>query len=163
VGQDADQRGSEQGLQVSITSFGFKYGTPRDADLVLDVPAEVTGWLDRVFHLLPITWSAIRRPDVSLPWDLLVGLFVLPGLVAMLLLWALVRLIFRRAGVGGVLRRLKTRPPDPDDLAERRVFPAIDLLASGTRKEELLLSEAGLAASRVLRQRIARFFGLGGG
>jgi UPF0042 nucleotide-binding protein len=27
----------EQGPQVSITSFGFKYGTPRDADLVLDV------------------------------------------------------------------------------------------------------------------------------
>ena len=27
----------EKGLQVSITSFGFKYGTPRDADLVLDV------------------------------------------------------------------------------------------------------------------------------
>ena len=27
----------EQGLQVSITSFGFKYGTPRDADVVLDV------------------------------------------------------------------------------------------------------------------------------
>jgi UPF0042 nucleotide-binding protein len=27
----------EHGLQVSITSFGFKYGTPRDADLVLDV------------------------------------------------------------------------------------------------------------------------------
>ena len=27
----------EHGLQVSITSFGFKFGTPRDADLVLDV------------------------------------------------------------------------------------------------------------------------------
>ncbi len=27
----------EQGLQVSIISFGFKYGAPRDADLVLDV------------------------------------------------------------------------------------------------------------------------------
>lgn len=27
----------EQGLQVSLLSFGFKYGTPRDADLVLDV------------------------------------------------------------------------------------------------------------------------------
>ena len=27
----------EQGLQVSLISFGFKYGTPRDADLVLDV------------------------------------------------------------------------------------------------------------------------------
>ncbi len=27
----------EQGLQVSLLSFGFKYGTPRDADMVIDV------------------------------------------------------------------------------------------------------------------------------
>jgi UPF0042 nucleotide-binding protein len=27
----------EQGLQVSLISFGFKYGTPRDADLLFDV------------------------------------------------------------------------------------------------------------------------------
>jgi transcription termination factor Rho len=42
------------------------------------------------------------------------------------------------------------------ELADRRVFPAIDLVASGTRKEELLLTEDALAASRRLRQRIAR-------
>jgi transcription termination factor Rho len=42
------------------------------------------------------------------------------------------------------------------DLAERRVFPAIDLVASGTRKEELLLSPEALAAARAIRQRIAR-------
>ena len=42
------------------------------------------------------------------------------------------------------------------ELAERRVYPAIDMIASGTRKEELLLSEEALAASRKLRQRIAR-------
>jgi transcription termination factor Rho len=42
------------------------------------------------------------------------------------------------------------------ELAERRVFPAIDLVASGTRKEELLLSGDGLTASNRLRQRIAR-------
>ena len=42
------------------------------------------------------------------------------------------------------------------ELAERRVFPAIDLVASGTRKEELLLSPPALAASHQLRQRIAR-------
>ncbi len=41
------------------------------------------------------------------------------------------------------------------ELAERRIFPAIDLVASATRREELLLSEEALAASRVLRQRIA--------
>src|SRR6188472_485045 len=41
------------------------------------------------------------------------------------------------------------------ELAERRVFPAIDLVASATRREELLLSQEALAVSRMLRQRIA--------
>jgi transcription termination factor Rho len=41
------------------------------------------------------------------------------------------------------------------ELSERRVYPAIDLVASATRREELLLSEGALAASWLLRQRIA--------
>ncbi len=41
------------------------------------------------------------------------------------------------------------------ELAERRIFPAIDLVASATRREELLLDDEALAASRVLRQRLA--------
>jgi transcription termination factor Rho len=41
------------------------------------------------------------------------------------------------------------------ELSERRVYPAIDLVASATRREELLLSEEALSASRLLRQRIA--------
>jgi transcription termination factor Rho len=41
------------------------------------------------------------------------------------------------------------------ELAERRVFPAIDLVASATRREELLLDSATLAASQALRQRLA--------
>ncbi len=41
------------------------------------------------------------------------------------------------------------------ELAERRIFPAIDLVASATRREELLLDPPALEASRVLRQRIA--------
>ncbi len=41
------------------------------------------------------------------------------------------------------------------ELADRRIFPAIDLLASATRREELLLDQETLAASRVLRQRLA--------
>lgn len=39
------------------------------------------------------------------------------------------------------------------DLAERRIFPAIDIRRSGTRKEELLLSETELAAVYKLRER----------
>jgi transcription termination factor Rho len=39
-------------------------------------------------------------------------------------------------------------------IAERRIFPAIDLAASGTRKEHLLLSEAELATMSALRRRL---------
>lgn len=42
------------------------------------------------------------------------------------------------------------------ELAERRVFPAINIRASGARKEELLLSEAELAASSKLRAMMGR-------
>ncbi len=41
------------------------------------------------------------------------------------------------------------------DLADRRIFPAIDLVASATRKEELLLTEQELAASHALRKQFA--------
>lgn len=41
------------------------------------------------------------------------------------------------------------------ELAERRIFPAIDITASGTRREELLLSPEELAATRTMRQRWA--------
>jgi len=82
------------------------------ANLVFDVPAEITGWLDRAFHLLPTMWTAVRRPDVDLPWDWLVGLFVFPGLVAMVLLWTVVRLTFRRTGVGGCFGGWRHGRPD---------------------------------------------------
>jgi Zn-dependent protease with chaperone function len=99
------------------------------ADLVFDVPEAVTGWLDGAFNLLPTIWSAVRRSDVDLPWDWLVGLFVFPGLVAIVLLWAVVRLTFRRTGVGGVLRRMEARPPRSDDLAEQRLANLVQEVA----------------------------------
>lgn len=41
------------------------------------------------------------------------------------------------------------------ELADRRIFPAIDINASGTRREELLLSPEALQTSRALRKRFA--------
>lgn len=41
------------------------------------------------------------------------------------------------------------------EIAERRVFPAIDLTASATRREELLLSDDALQASHAIRRRLA--------
>ena len=42
------------------------------------------------------------------------------------------------------------------DLAERRIFPAIDLYRSGTRKEELLLSGEELACSYAVRRAFSK-------
>ncbi len=42
------------------------------------------------------------------------------------------------------------------ELAERRLYPAIDLAASGTRREELLLSPADLARTHEFRQHVSR-------
>ncbi|MDT8436598.1 MAG: transcription termination factor Rho [Gemmatimonadota bacterium] len=41
------------------------------------------------------------------------------------------------------------------DLADRRIWPAIDLLSSATRREELLLSESALAASHAMRRELS--------
>jgi transcription termination factor Rho len=41
------------------------------------------------------------------------------------------------------------------ELADRRIFPAIDVTASGTRREELLLSPEALAVAQALRRRFA--------
>ena len=42
------------------------------------------------------------------------------------------------------------------ELAERRIYPAFDLTASATRREELLLSVETLEAARLLRQRLTQ-------
>jgi len=46
------------------------------------------------------------------------------------------------------------------ELAERRIYPAIDIPASSTRREELLFSPEALAASHALRQRTAGMTGI---
>ncbi|MEE8148607.1 MAG: transcription termination factor Rho, partial [Longimicrobiales bacterium] len=41
------------------------------------------------------------------------------------------------------------------ELADRRIYPAIDLNGSATRKEELLLDDSSLAVSRAMRRQLA--------
>ncbi len=51
----------EAGLQVSLISFGFKFGTPRDADLVLDVRfLPNPHWVEEL-RPLPGTAEAVRE------------------------------------------------------------------------------------------------------
>jgi Zn-dependent protease with chaperone function len=142
-------------------------------DLVAPVPTAVTDWLDRAFHILPEIWAAIRRPGVQVPWAFLAGLFVVPGMVTMLLLWATILATFRRTGVGGVLQRLDSRRPRGDDLAEQRVanlvqevavaagVPAprvllIDTAAANVAATGLTMEDAAVVATRGFIDRLPR-------
>jgi Zn-dependent protease with chaperone function len=97
--------------------------------VVATLPPELSDWLYRASHILPLTWSALWQDDVAMPWRLLALLFILPGAVVMVLLWSLIRMVFRRTGVGGVLRRIAARPPRPEDLAEQRVVNLVEEIA----------------------------------
>lgn len=99
------------------------------AGLFATLPPELSDWLYRASHILPISWSALRQDDVTMPWRLLALLFILPGAVVTVLLWALIRLVFRRTGVGGMLRRIEVRPPRPHDTAEQRLVNVIEEIA----------------------------------
>jgi UPF0042 nucleotide-binding protein len=79
----------EEGLRVSIISFGYKYGVPRDADMVLDVRfLPNPHWVDEL-RPLPGTRRKVRQyvtnqPDYAEFMERLRGLldFLLPGYVA---------------------------------------------------------------------------------
>lgn len=79
----------EEGMRVSIISFGYKYGTPRDADMVLDVRfLPNPHWVNEL-RPLPGTRKRVRsyvvgQRDYRPFMDRLEGLldFLVPGYVA---------------------------------------------------------------------------------
>jgi Zn-dependent protease with chaperone function len=62
-------------------------------------------------------------------------------------LWAIVRFTFRRTGIGGVLRRMKTRPPRTGDLPEQRVANLVQevAVAAATPLPRVLLIDSNAA------------------
>jgi UPF0042 nucleotide-binding protein len=78
----------EEGLQVSVVSFGFKYGAPRDADLVVDVRFLPNPHWVRELRPLPGTDPTVRdhvrgRTEYGAFMDRLRGLLdvAVPGYV----------------------------------------------------------------------------------
>jgi UPF0042 nucleotide-binding protein len=79
----------EAGLNVSLISFGFKYGAPRDADMILDVRFLPNPYWEPALKDLPGTDAPVRRYVAGQPMyrefmERLEGLFdvTVPGFVA---------------------------------------------------------------------------------
>ncbi len=93
--------------------------------------------------LAPIDWAPLIRFGIVL---------VVPGMLLMLLLWMWVRLVFARAGTGGVLLRIGARLPRDQDLEEKQLVNLVEemaIAAGVTPPRVMLLDEAAVNAAVV--------------
>ena len=73
------------------------------------------------------------------------AIMILPGAIAMVFLWMLVRAIFARAGVGGILWTLGARPARLNDFKERQLVNIVAemALAAGIQQPRVAVLDAG--------------------
>jgi Zn-dependent protease with chaperone function len=101
--------------------------------LVITVPESVWHAYDTVAFSLARAAARLddtRTAPVSAR-DVIVGvaLWLVPGILAMLLIWPVVRALFRKAGVGGALLALGAREPAAGDFEERQLVNVVEEMA----------------------------------
>lgn len=119
------------------------------SQLIAPLPVEFWALVDRIGHLLPVVATQVSRAVdlrslAPIDWATLgtLGLvLVAPGMALMLLLWIWVRMVFARAGTGGVLLRIGARQPRADDLEEKQLVNLIEemAIAGGVRPPTVML------------------------
>jgi Zn-dependent protease with chaperone function len=89
----------------------------------------------------------MRGDGATVPWAVLAAVLVLPGAIVMLLVWVWIRVLFRHVGVGGVLRRLGARPPQPDVMEELQIINIAEemAIAAGVRPPQVMLIDSPAA------------------
>lgn len=123
----------------------------RLASLVVPVPDGV--WeafraFVAIFDHLVSTIQARRFSiDQMVPNIVAFGTLLLPGALAIVLLWLALHALFRRAGVGGVVLGLKAREPRIDDLEEQQFVNVVQemALAAGIPLPRVMLLDANAA------------------
>ncbi len=91
-------------------------------------PAEWAALHDAVF-VGPTLYRMLLGHETAISWRALAVLYMAPGALLMVVTWPFVRLLSRRAGVGSLLRRLDSRPPDPRRLAEQQMVNVVGEMA----------------------------------
>ena len=77
---------------------------------------------------------------------------LVPGILAMLALWALLRRLFSGAGVGGLVIGLGAREPDLTDLEERQLVNVVEemAIAAGLPAPRVMLLDGQIANAAVV-------------
>ena len=134
-------------LLISPPLFGLVLIALHVVDLVAPVPPAWWISLEQIARALPHAWAAIRGDAGAVPWTLLLGALVLPGAGVMLLVWTWIRVLFRHVGVGGVLRRLRARPPRRDVLEELQISNIVEeiAIAAGVKPPAVMIIDSPAA------------------
>jgi len=143
---------------VAVVLTGFPLSiliTPLLYAIVLLI-GEITQarWLAQI-HELPLLFPhalafLAGKPGVVVPlreiWIVSVAL-VAPGAILLLGFWAMIRVVFRRAGVGGVLLTLGARDPNLNDFEERQLMNLVEemAIAAGVVPPRVMLLDAAAA------------------
>ena len=97
----------------------------------LFMPLGATTWEmvhDAIF-VGPTVYKKVRGLETAVSWRALAIIYIAPGAMLMLLTWPFVRRLSRRAGVGSLLHRLQSRPPDPTRLVEEQIVNVVGEMA----------------------------------
>lgn len=134
-------------LLISPPLFGLTLIGARLVDLVIPLPEALFRVLEQIARLLPNTWAAVVGTGPWPSFSLVAAALVLPGAVLMLGVWIWIRLLFRRVGAGGVLMRLRARPPNREALAELQLINIVEevAIAAGVRPPQVMVIDSAAA------------------
>ena len=134
-------------MLISPPIFGLTIVVAHLLDLVAPVSPSVWAALEQVARAVPNAWAAIRGTGTATSWTLLVAAVVVPGATVMLAVWLWIRLLFRHAGAGGVLRRLRARAPGSDRIEELQVINIVEemAIAAGVPPPRVMLIDSPAA------------------
>ena len=110
-------------------------------------------WLARLHDvplLFPHAAAFLAGKQVIVPLrEILIvsGILVAPGAILLLGFWTMIRVVFRRAGVGGVLMTLGARDPNLNDFEERQLMNVVEemAIAAGVPPPRVMLLDAPAA------------------
>jgi len=123
----------------------------RLASLVVPVPDSVweafRAFVALFDHLVSTIQARRFSVEQMVPNMLRLGILLLPGALAIVLLWLGLHALFRRAGVGGVVLGLGAREPRVDDLEEQQLVNVVQemAIAAGIPPPRVMLLDANAA------------------
>ena len=134
-------------ILISPVLFGLALVVAHVLNLVVPIPEDVWYGFEQIARAIPNAWAALRGRGGAVPWTLLLTVLILPGATLMLAAWLWIRVMFRHVGAGGLLHRLRARPPRTDVVEELQVINIIEemAIAAGVRPPRVMLIDSPAA------------------